>query len=159
MKRVVDMGELLGADIRPAPLLAEFRDLSVRDARFYFGDPADLTEVDCPACASPRKRPAYKKNGFLYNQCSACKSVFVSPRPTAERLKDYYQTSQAGRCRAERFSHETEEARRIPLLQSHANWLGRLFDEAGNTEAPTYADIGTNFRLTAACLNHIRYNG
>ena len=145
MKHVVVMSDLRGEDIRPPVLFSKFRELSIEDAQTFFGDPSRLVEVDCPACESAEKRPAFVKNGFRYEQCAKCKSPFVSPRPTREALEDYHRNSRAGRFRAEHYSKETAEARRHLILRSHANWMGRLYDEAGNASARSYADLGTNY--------------
>lgn len=143
MKHVVVTTGLHDADIRPSNLLEEFRRLSERDAHAYFGDPSRLVDVACPACECPDKRPAFEKAGFSYSQCAACKSVFVSPRPTEEALADYYDNSEASHYRVEHFAKETGKARRFHLLGGHAAWIAQLVDEVGNTQARSCTDIGT----------------
>jgi hypothetical protein len=145
MKHTVVMGDLRGADIRPPVLFSEFRQLSIADARTFFGAAEKLTDVACPACGGEAKKAAFEKNGFHYHQCAACKSVYVSPRPRPDALDDYYRHSRASRFRAEHFTSQTSEARRRHVLRAHAFWLGRLFDECGPSEARGYADWGTNF--------------
>ncbi len=143
MKRVVVSSGLHDADIRPPSLMSEFKRLSVMDASRYFADEHQLVEVDCPACGCVDKEGAFRKEAFLYNECKECGSLFVSPRPSQAALVDYYQHSEASHYRVEHFARDTAQARRVHLLRSHANWLGRMVDETGNPEARTYADIGT----------------
>ncbi len=143
MKRVVVSSGLREADIRPPALLSEFKRLSVQDALDFFGDPATLVEIPCPACDSEASEAAFKKNEFLYRRCADCGSVFVSPRPTEKTLIDYYAHSRASRFRVEHYSRDTAKARRYHLLASHANWMGQIFDETGNQNARTYADLNT----------------
>jgi hypothetical protein len=69
----------------------------------------------------------------------------VSLRPSAAALADYYENSRASHFRVDHFAKETAEARRLQILRSHANWLGRLVDEAGNPKARAYADIHSNY--------------
>ena len=73
--------------------------------------------------------------------------MFVSPRPSRERLADYYQNSRAVHYRAEHLNLATAEARRVHILRSNANWLGRLVDEAGQAQTRKYGDRGTNYPM------------
>jgi len=143
MKHVVMATGLHEADIRPSALLSEFKRLSVIDAGSFFSDPAALVEVACPACDSKDARGAFRMNEFLYNECRACGSLFVSPRPSKEALVAYYENSKASHYRVEHLARATAPARREHLLRTHANWLGRMVDEAGNPTARTYADVST----------------
>ena len=147
MKHVILVSDLRGEDIRPPVLFSKFRQLSIQDAQEFLSDPAKMVDVPCPACGSEAKDPSFKKNGFLFNACVRCKSVFVSPRPDQAALDNYYQNSRASRFRAEHYTKQTGEARRQLVLRSHASWMGRLFDEVGKTEARAYADLGTNYPL------------
>ena len=142
-KRVVVTSGLQEADIRPPVLMSEFKRLSLQDAAEFFADPDQLAEAPCPACGSERRDAVFRKNEFLYNECLECHSVYVSPRPTAAALEDYYAHSRASRFRVEHFSRDTAKARRYHLLASHANWMGQIYDETGNPAARAYADLNT----------------
>lgn len=143
MKRVVLSSGLHAADIRPPALMSEFKRLSIHDAAEYFADPGKRVASDCPACGGPDAAPVFNRYDFLYQRCAACGSVFVSPRPADEALADYYAHSRASRFRVEHFSRDTARARRFHLLRSHADWMGQIFDEAGNPAARRYADLNT----------------
>lgn len=141
MKHIVVMSDMKAADIRPPALLSRFRQVSITESEKFF-DRARLVDIDCPACRSRDKAEAFAKNGFAYAQCAECASVFVSPRPPEQDLTNYYENSQAGKYR-EFLSHETADARRLHVLRSRMAWVGRIFDETGNSAARSYADIGT----------------
>lgn len=143
MKRVVVSSGLREADIRPPDLLSEFKRLSVQDSLEFFGKPAQLALVPCPFCEADAADAVFKKNEFLYNRCDACGSVYVSPRPTADALAEYYARSRASRFRVEHYSRDTARARRYHLLVSHANWMGQIVDEEGPSGARIYADLNT----------------
>lgn len=145
MKHSVVTSGLRGGDIRPPQLFSEFRRLSIEDAAAFFADGDALVDVGCPACGGVEKQATFEKNGFNYNKCISCQSLFVSPRPTREALARYYSGSRASRFRAEHFTKATQEVRRLFVLRSHASWLGRLFEEAGTTSSRALADLGTNF--------------
>jgi len=144
MNHVVVTQEMHEADIRPPTLLSEFKRLSVQDAKRFFGDPATLVEVPPPSSEDGASTFAFEKDGFRYMQAAECGSLYVSPRPTKDALADYYRNSRASAYRVEHYAKETAEARRLHLLRSHANWMGRLYDEHGNAAAKSYVDIGTN---------------
>lgn len=144
MKHVVVTSELHEAEIRPPTLLSEFKRLSVQDAKKFFGDPSKLVEVANPSTGGQASTFAFEKDGFRYNLAQDCGSVFVSPRPTKAALAEYYRKSEASAYRVKHYAKETQEARRRHLLRSHANWMGRLFDEHGTSRSRTYVDIGTN---------------
>lgn len=143
MKHVVVSSGLHESDIRPASLMSEFKKLSVEEARAFFADASLLVEVPCPACGHTENAKVFEKEGFAYNKCPSCKSVFVSPRPSAEALAEYYRDSKAIHFRVEQLARDTADARRTHLLRSHANWLGRLVDERGNADARSCTDVGT----------------
>ena len=144
MKHVVVSSGLREEAIRPPSLMSEFKRLSVEEARAYFIERGRLTEVACPACGSEGRKPVFEKDGFIYNKCRACKSVYVSPRPTHEALVDYYRNSRASHYRVEQLAKDTANARRAHLLHAHANWLGRMVDEQGNLDARSCTDVGTS---------------
>lgn len=144
MKRVVVTTDLHEADIRPAELLSEFKRLSVRDASTFFGDPSNLVDVQNPATGDGASHFAFERDGFSYNLSEDCGSLFVSPRPTKEALAEYYAGSAASAYRVQHYSRDTAAARRIHLTRLNALWMSQLIDEAGNPDARTYVDIGTN---------------
>ncbi len=146
MKHIVVTNDLKEADIRPPRLLSRFKDLSIAESTRLFGDSSKLVDVKCPVLDCSDDIEAYEKYGFRYRQCAACESVFVSPRPTAEAIIDYYQHSEAGKYR-NYLSHATADARRLHILRSRFSWVGRIVDEAGNSSARNYADIGTGHPL------------
>lgn len=145
MKHVVVQSDLREAVIRPPQLMNRFRELSIEDAQKYFGGPADQVEVDCPACGAGGAPVAFEKHGFNYRLCPGCSSLYVSPRPKAAKLAEYYRSSSAARYRAERLARETSEARRTTILRSNAYWMGRLIDETSRCASKKYGDFGTNY--------------
>jgi hypothetical protein len=144
MKHVVVTQELHEADIRPPTLLSEFKRLSVQDAKRFFGNRTKLVEVEPPSTGEGASTFAFEKDGFRYNVAQDCGSLYVSPRPARAALAEYYRSSEASAYRVRHYAKETAEARRRHLLRSHANWMGRLYDEHGNPDARSYVDIGTN---------------
>ena len=144
MKRVVVSTGLHVADIKPTALMSEFKKLSIQDAAEYLADPAQWVPCACPACGHAAATPAFRKQDFQYNECAACGSVYVSPRPSEALLDHYYAESSASRFRVEHYSRDTAKARRYHLLRANAYWMAQIADEAGNRAVRTYADLRTH---------------
>ena len=84
MKRVVVSTGLHVADIKPPALMSEFTRLSIEDTANYLADTAHHVPCTCPACGHAHAATAFAKQGFQYNECDECGSVYVSPRPSDE---------------------------------------------------------------------------
>ncbi|HET7459871.1 MAG TPA: methyltransferase domain-containing protein [Longimicrobium sp.] len=139
MKHVVMLNEARVSEVRPPALLDRFRELSVADATRWF-PPASLAEVPCPACGG-RGPAAFTRFGFQYRRCAACASLYVSPRPSAAAVDEYYRESEAARFRREYLTAETPE--RAEMLRERALWIGRVADEVLPAPRGAFADFGT----------------
>jgi hypothetical protein len=111
-------------DIRPRAIFDEYLRLAERDTRIYF-DESDRRPVSCPACAGPG-RPSFVKNGFAYEECPACHTLFVSPRPPADAFSRYYRESESAQYWASTFYRETAEARREKLWKPKSRMVHEM---------------------------------
>lgn len=143
MKHVVVSTDLESFDIRPPALLARFRDVSVAESVRLFREDGAVVEVACPACDSDESDFAFEKHGFSFRECRRCASVFASPRPTAERLRMYYEQSRAASFRVDYFVEGSGESRLGNVLRSRVNWIERALGSQPVTKRRAYADIGT----------------
>lgn len=78
-------------EIRPPELVAEASRLAQQDVSRLLTRAHEFVTVDCPACASPDRTLEFNKGGFDFNECRNCGTLYVSPRPSAEMLADYYE--------------------------------------------------------------------
>lgn len=53
--------------------------------------PADLHPVPCSLCGSSQAAVEHRRGIFQYLRCAACRFVYLSPRPTQEKLIECYQ--------------------------------------------------------------------
>lgn len=53
-----------------------------------------FVNVDCPACSGKIHEKEYEKNGFHFDRCKACRTVFMNPRPTESILAEFYAHSE-----------------------------------------------------------------
>ncbi|MGH8249551.1 MAG: class I SAM-dependent methyltransferase [Steroidobacteraceae bacterium] len=133
-------------EIRPQALFAEYMRLAQRDAETYFPQ-AGRVAIRCPACGGDGGH-AFEKNGFGYDECPRCESLYVSPRPAAERFVRYYTDSPSSKFWATTFYRETAGARRERLWKPKAQLVRSLLRAQG-FECPTVYDIGGGYGIFA----------
>ena len=133
-------------DIRPSGVFDEFLRLAAEDVGHYFSD-APRVDCLCPACGGAGQ-DAFSKSGFNYRLCSACETLYVSPRPVADAFSKYYRESASANYWASTFYRETAEARRQKLWAPKAR---QVHDMLSSLEGPAYAvvDIGGGYGIFA----------
>lgn len=80
-------------DIRPTELMERQRVAALADLGRMLSRIGEFVEVACPACGSPNGRFKFEKNGIRYQECGACETFFVNPRPSPEILEWFYRDS------------------------------------------------------------------
>lgn len=133
-------------EIRPQQIFADYLRLCEQDTQTYF---ADATKDDgvCPACGSKGER-AFLKHGFQYENCPACFTLFVNPRPAAEAFAKYYTESPSSKFWATTFYKETAVARREKLWKPKARMILETLQRY-DAAAHEVVDIGGGYGLFA----------
>ena len=131
-------------DIRPRAIFDEYLRLAERDTRMYFAE-SDRRAVRCPACGA-QGRSSFVKNGFAYEECPACQTLFVSPRPPAEAFSRYYRESASAQYWASTFYRETAEARREKLWKPKSRLVHQMLADRGGY---VLLDIGGGYGIFA----------
>lgn len=121
MKTVVSLQELVDVDIRPDRLFDEFRELTRASVASLAA--GTLVDAACQGCGNAGSRPAFEKLGLAYRECDSCGTVFVSPRPPAAAIAEYYRGSPAALFWRERVLRETDATRREKLAAPRAEWV------------------------------------
>ncbi|MDP3920145.1 MAG: class I SAM-dependent methyltransferase [Candidatus Omnitrophota bacterium] len=80
--------------IRAPELRPEALECQERDRQFLLAQQHRFAEVACPACESDKKTIKFIKADFHYCSCSDCATVYISPRPSAELLEEFYSISE-----------------------------------------------------------------
>jgi 2-polyprenyl-3-methyl-5-hydroxy-6-metoxy-1,4-benzoquinol methylase len=79
-------------DLRPAALAEGKAREVARDMEWLAARRAEFVAVPCPACGGAG-RPAFVKFDFNFQECPACRTVFMSPRATPEIMGEFYRRS------------------------------------------------------------------
>lgn len=128
-------------EIRPQDIFDEYLRLCEQDIATYFSD-APRHTTECPACGTVGLF-AFEKNGFRYDECPACFTLFVSERPEKETFDRYYTDSPSTKYWATTFYRQTEESRRLKLWKPKAKLL--LSKVAAYGAPGTVVDIGGGY--------------
>ena len=133
-------------EIRPQGVFDEYLRLALVDTAVYF-EHARRETGNCPACEGCGE-PAFTKNGFSYQTCPECHTLFVNPRPVAEVFSKYYTESPSSKFWATTFYKETADARREKLWKPKARLVRDTLDRYG-AGGHTVVDIGGGYGLFA----------
>lgn len=128
MKRVISLDELVSSEISPKALYSHYTKLITQDIRELFRSKPALQEVLCPGCGKKGKASLYKKMGMTFKSCPDCGSIYVSPRPSADQLRVFYEKSSGCRhWRKEILSEREPHLQHIHWPRIH--WIMDLVDE------------------------------
>ena len=63
---------------------------------FYLNENKTFLEVDCPTCLNKHNgKIIFTKYGFTHIECQKCSTLYVSPRPSEQKLFEYYDKYEA----------------------------------------------------------------
>tara|TARA_Y100000768_G_scaffold388745_1_gene386743 strand:- start:6089 stop:7051 length:963 start_codon:yes stop_codon:yes gene_type:complete len=110
-------------EIRPKEMLDKLHELARIDAEHF--DRTKFYDVNCVSCNSSKKSILCIKNGFKYNLCSSCGSVYCSPRPSKKDLEIFYRDSISSKYWYNDVYPIVEEVRREKIFKTKAK---ELFD-------------------------------
>ncbi len=131
-------------EVRPDAMFEEYLALAARDTITYFKD-VERVAINCPACGEKGKK-LFDKSGFQYEECSSCKTIFVSPRPVKDAFNAYYTDSPSTKFWATTFYKLTEVARREKLWKPKASLIKNVIEKyQGIDPIVTIVDIGGGY--------------
>ena len=132
-------------DIRPEHLYKKYIELSHQDAERCFGK-EDRYETNCVACGSDKTFPVFAKNGCQYVECSVCKSLYQSPRPSLDSFEAFYRDSISSNYWAEVFFPAVAEVRREVIFRARVNQLSTIA-KSMNTKIEKLVDVGAGYGI------------
>ncbi len=150
MKNIVIADEFSAVDFKPSDLLKEYLALTAKEAAAFF-PPTALKTVPCPACTSTQSKNAFAKFGLTYQECQACATLYVSPRPSDAEIVRFYKTSQARKFWNERLYGTTAVRRQEKIIKPRFQWIEDSIQEY-LPDAKHYADINANQRGYLAAI-------
>ena len=131
-------------EIRPEIVFNEYLSLTAKDTKTYFENAVKLN-INCPACGDKGYFWA-SKEGFTYNMCQKCSTIYVSPRPVMEAFNAYYTDSPSTKFWATTFYKVTENARREKLWKPKAQMVkDQILSLSGINPFKYIVDVGGGY--------------
>lgn len=138
-------GERLSeSELCPDHLLAEQEAAFARDIARLHARASEFVAVECPACGSAERRCTFRKYGFDFQECLACATIYMSPRPSEGVMANYYANSENYAIWASRIFPESETTRRAKI---HEPWFARVVEYCERYAVPTgtLVEVGPGF--------------
>jgi 2-polyprenyl-3-methyl-5-hydroxy-6-metoxy-1,4-benzoquinol methylase len=131
-------------DIRPDHLMKEQAARFAADVAWLLRHRDRFVAACCPACGADEPAMAFEKYGLSYQRCRHCDTVYISPRPAPDVLKQYYETSQNYQYWNRCIFPASEGARRERIFRPRAERLVELCRRHGITEG-VLLEVGAGF--------------
>lgn len=119
--------------------------------KFYSIYKDKFVDVYCPACESQESDILFRKYGFYHRMCNMCKAIFVSPRPTGELLKKFYNDYEAPQY-WNRILHETNAARKKEQYEPRVKKVLSIIEKNISDPSAIAVDLGAGSGAFALAL-------
>jgi len=131
-------------EIRPDHLMQEQSRRFEADIARLLKRRDDFVRVACPACGSQSSRSAFQKYTLDYVVCSACETIYMSPRPSPSLLETYYSNSENYVYWNKHIFPASEGARREKLFRPRATRVAEICRRYG-VATRTLLEVGAGF--------------
>ena len=132
-------------EIRPKNLMEQCSKLASSDRKKLLAHKGSFISVPCPACGTKHSNvPSWKKVGFIFLSCDKCETIFVSPRPSAKVLGEYYANAEMFRFWNKEIFPKSEDARRKNIFKPRAKKVVELCEQH-QISLDLIMDIGAGF--------------
>lgn len=141
-------------DIKPESLRAGQREAMQKDIDWLAARRGRFEDVPCPACRGTQRAPLYRKYGFDQVQCRTCDTQYISPRPNAATLSEFYGQSENYAYWAKHMFPATAEIRREKIFKPRAEIVADFARERGLTGGVAI-EIGAAYGLFCEELKNL----
>lgn len=135
---------LTEAEIRPDDLIAESMRTYWADVNRLVSQRGDFVHVPCPACGAGDGDRRWHKDDVDFLECPACRTIYISPRPTPEILDEHYRTSENYKYWTEVIFPASEDARREKIFVPRAERVSEIAQRLG-AGGGVLVDVGAGF--------------
>lgn len=112
-------------EIRPKDAQRKANDLRIEDIQSIFYkdgklDRASFVKVTCPSCGGNSISSEFEKDDFNFIRCDFCNTMYVSPRPSENKLLEYYGHSKSIEYFTKEILEKTKETRTEMIFKPRA---------------------------------------
>lgn len=123
MKTIVSVQEILELDLKPLPVVAQWRALVEAEIVRRWTNRSGWVHVDWPTCKQNDAIPAFERYGIAYVESPTCGSIYAPFRPNEDELWAWYRESAPARFWREQMLPASETARREKITRPRADWV------------------------------------
>ncbi|MDP7019172.1 MAG: class I SAM-dependent methyltransferase, partial [Pirellulaceae bacterium] len=138
------MSNISEEQIRPADLMADKQHCVDADRNFLLERRERWVAAACPACGCSSAQPYGQKQGFAYEACCECRTIYTNPRPSLDLLHEFYSQSQNYAYWNEHIYPATEQVRRERIFAPRAERLAGYCEQFG-LRGGTLLEVGAAF--------------
>lgn len=139
MRRKTRSGKTMREEfIRPRKIFSQFLAITKSDISRYFRK-VTKRRIKCPACLNSQTRFVFKKEGFAFESCTKCKTLFVNPRATIDSFYSFYERGRSVKFLADVAFKKT--------LRARQHWVNKPRIELVNELISTYYRQRSNITL------------
>jgi len=143
MKTRVLKDDFREIEIRPDEEFTKFLSLIKNDIKEIFASKAGNYFYFCPACTNEESTFKFSKNGFVYRECSLCRTVFMTPRPNKDMLHDFFANSKGLKYwNSKKF--QEQGARKEHVLEPRIRWISESL-EFSDESSRSYLDFYSKY--------------
>lgn len=130
--------------IRPKDLMKAKEACVEHDRNFLLAHRGEWTKVACPACGHSNSEYYDQKQGYIYEKCINCETVFTNPRPSEQLLHKFYSQSPNYEFWNKYIFPTTDVARKKNIYRPRAAMIERYINEYG-CKTESFLEIGAGF--------------
>jgi SAM-dependent methyltransferase len=129
------------------------------DIRYLHERRAQFVEVSCPACGGGDRDAGavFTKHPHTYHRCAGCETVYVSPRPPAAVLGEFYAQSPNYAYWNTHIFPASEGVRRARIFRPRAERMRDIVSRHLTGAAPTVVEVGAGFGTFAEEVRALGY--
>ena len=121
MERAIIHSDLTKNEIQPQHLLDQYIELLQNDIKSMF--PVSVLEsASCPVTGEETVRNSFDKMGLEYQVSQTLGNIYLSPRPSKEKLIEFYRRSSARKFWLNELWPKTQKVRREKIILPQLKW-------------------------------------
>ena len=121
MERAIIHSDLTKSEIQPQLLLDKYLEQLSIDIKWMFPIES-IQEAFCPVTGEKEVQDSFPKMGMQYQVSQTLGNIYLSPRPTMEMLRQFYQESPARKFWLTELWTKTQEARQEKIILPQLEW-------------------------------------
>ena len=143
MEHSIIHSDLINSEIKPQELLRRYFELLEEDIRHFF-HPKDFVAISCPSSGEKSVKDRFTKLSMTYAVSERFANIYISPRPPAGELKEFYQKSRARKFWLEKIWPATHATRKQKVIAPQIDWMKTFIEQYQSDKFITIGEVYPN---------------